>query len=392
MISILIFILILGILILVHEFGHFIVAKFFNIRVDEFGVGYPPRAAKLFIWRGTVFTLNWLPFGGFVKIFGENGEGNADDAADAVSAAGSNPQAQITGNTGMASVAQGGSFMNKPRIAQALVLVAGVTFNLIFAWLLISVGFMIGLPTSTSSTNVADRIQDPKLVITLVAPNSPALEAGLKSGDVITAITAGNNFVEPAELSPESVSEFIAQNGEREIEIAYTRGEDTGEVSVTPAAGILDDRKAVGISMDMVGIVSLPAHLALWEGGKTTLNLTKLTAVGLGQFIYNAFSGKSDLSEVTGPVGIVGLVGDASELGFIYLLSFTAFISINLAVINLAPFPALDGGRLLVVVIEAIRRRAISPQITNVLNLVGFVLLIGLMIVVTVQDILKLTS
>src|SRR5690606_25200282 len=138
------------------------------------------------------------------------------------------------------------------------------------------------------------------------------------------------------------------------------------------------------------GIVSLPVHLALWEGGKTTLNLTKLTAVGLGQFVYNTIRGASDFSEVTGPVGIVGLVDDASELGFIYLLSFTAFISINLAVINLAPFPALDGGRLFIVILEAIKRRSISPNVTNVLNLVGFVLLIGLMVVVTIQDILKL--
>lgn len=381
MLSILIFILILGILIIVHEFGHFIVAKFFNIRVDEFGVGYPPRAKTLFNWRGTAFTLNWLPFGGFVKIFGENGENEKD--TEAVSTAGAQTTVQ------QAQVARGENFMSKPRIQQALVLVAGVSFNLIFAWLLISVGFMMGLPTSTTSTNVADRIENPRLVVTLVSPDSPALEAGLKSGDVLTNVSVNNGSVS-SELTPEGVSEFIAANGEKDIAISYARGEENGSVVVKPAEGLIEGRKAVGISMDTVGIVSLPIHEALWEGGKTTLNLTKLTAVGLGQFIYNAVRGESDFSEVTGPVGIVGLVGDASDLGFIYLLSFTAFISINLAVINLAPFPALDGGRLLVVIIEAIKRSAISPRITNALNLAGFVLLIGLMVLVTVQDILRL--
>jgi len=377
MFSILIFILILGILILVHEFGHFIVAKFFNIRVDEFGVGYPPRAVKLFTWRGTSFTLNWLPFGGFVKIFGENGENNEKRE--------NNENNERNENS---VTARGENFMSRPRIAQALVLVAGVTFNLVFAWLLISIGFMIGLPTSTSSTSIAHRIENPKLVITLVSSDSPALAAGLKSGDVLSNVSVSGGAT--SELTPEGVSEFIAANENNNISISYVRGEETGDLVITPAEGIIEGRRAVGISMDTVGTVSLPIHEAIWEGGKTTLNLTKLTTIGLGQFIYNAVRGASDFSEVTGPVGIVGLVGDASDLGFIYLLSFTAFISINLAVINLAPFPALDGGRLLIVIIEAIKRSAISPKITNTLNLAGFVLLIGLMILVTVQDVLRL--
>jgi regulator of sigma E protease len=128
----------------------------------------------------------------------------------------------------------------------------------------------------------------------------------------------------------------------------------------------------------------------LVEGAKTTWRLTEATVVGLGSFIASSFQGESDLSQVTGPVGIVGLVGDASQLGFIYLLSFTAFISINLAIINLIPFPALDGGRILFVIIESIIRRPIAPKIANTLNAIGFLLLIGLMLVVTANDILRL--
>lgn len=363
MLSILIFIIILGVLILVHELGHFLVAKASKIRVDEFGVGYPPRAATLFSWRGTKFTFNWIPFGGFVKIFGEN----PDDAKPG------EPEF-------------GQSFTSKPRPIQALVLVAGVAFNVIFAWILISLGFMVGLPTSTSTT--AGEVQNPRLVITTIMPNSPAGEVGLKAGDVITQVKTEAETLN--DLNPENVSAFIGEHGENEIIISYSRGEETGLATVTPREGLIDDKKAIGISMDMIGTLRLPFYEAFVEGARITYNLTILTAVGIVQFIADAFRGSSDLSQVTGPVGIVGLVGDASKLGLIYLLSFTAFISINLAVINLIPFPALDGGRLLFVIIESIKRTPINPKIANTLNAFGFVLLIGLMILVTIQDVIRL--
>lgn len=363
MMTIVIFIIILAVLILVHEFGHFLVAKFFGIRVDEFGVGYPPRAATFFEWRKTKFTLNWLPFGGFVKIFGENGE---------VAEAGSDDA--------------GKSFVNKPRPVQAAVLVAGVVFNIVFAWILISVGFMSGLPTSTTAG--LGEVENPKLVITTVMPGSPADNSGLGSGDTITAVSAQG--VSVSDLNQDSVSQFIADNGDKEIKISYTRGEFVGEANIVPVDGLIEDRKAIGISMDMIGILRLPIHLAFYEGAKTTIEVTKLVAVGLATFVYDAVRGNSDFSQVTGPVGIVGLVGNASQLGFIYLLSFTAFISINLAVINVIPFPALDGGRLLFVLIESIKRSPISPKFANTINAVGFFLLIGLMIIVTIQDVIRL--
>ncbi len=375
--SIIIFIIILAVLILVHEFGHFLVAKWNGIRVDEFGIGYPPRAATLFEWRRTKFTLNWLPFGGFVKIFGENYE--------ALEQAGSG----ATSTTAAAEEAKR-SFINKPRPVQAAVLVAGVACNLIFAWILISLGFMVGLPTSTTAVSGGDQVQNPKLVITMVSPESPALQSGLKPGDVITSVSTEKASLENEKLSPESVSEFIGAHGEEKIKVAYSRGSEIGVAEALPSDKIIEGRKAIGISMDMIGTLRLPIHKALWEGAKTTVNLTKLITVGLVTFVYDSVRGASDFSQVTGPVGIVGLVGDASKLGFIYLMSFTAFISINLAVINLIPFPALDGGRLLFVIIEAIKRSPISPKIANTANAVGFILLIGLMIIVTVHDVIKL--
>lgn len=400
------FIIILAVLILVHEFGHFLSAKLFGVRVDEFGVGYPPRALKLFEWRQTLFTLNWLPFGGFVKIFGENGEKPAEPiVASSGEIAPSLGIISPVGKTGGAKSDEGKSFVQKTRPVQALILVAGVAFNILLAWLLISFGYVIGLPTSVSTTKIG-QVENVRLVITAVTPDSPASVGGIKSGDVITGVSIGNgddagaanngNADKPADavsvtnLLPQDVSEFIAEHGDEKISFAFSRGRETGTTVVTPDDGIIEGRKAVGISMDMIGILSLPVHIALWEGAKTTASLTKLVAVGLGSFVFDAFRGASDLSQVTGPVGIVGLVGDASKLGFIYLISFTAFISINLAVINLVPFPALDGGRLLFVIIESVKRSPISPKISNAMNAVGFFLLVGLMIFVTIHDVIKL--
>ncbi len=384
MLSIIIFIIILAALIIVHELGHFLVARAVRVRVDEFGLGYPPRATRLFKWKETVFTLNWLPFGGFVKIFGENPDEESISGPESSS-----------------------SLVHKPKLHQAAVVVAGVVFNVLFAWVLISLGFMIGLPTPISSGIGVHEVKDPKLVITSVLSGSPAFEEGLKAGDVIVSISTvdeaalvktpsatggalGTSQETPAALNPEDVSSFISQNGDSVISITYSRGGEIGELKATPREGIIPEKKAIGISMDTIGILELPIHKAFWEGAKTTVLLTKATIVGIATFIYDSVRGHSDLSQVTGPVGIVGLVGDASKLGFIYILSFTAFISINLAVINLIPFPALDGGRLLMIVIESIKKSPINPKIANSVNALGFILLIILMLVVTANDIVRL--
>lgn len=365
--SILIFIIILVVLILVHEFGHFITAKWMKMRVDEFGVGFPPKA-----WgykpkeSETEYTFNWLPFGGFVKIFGEDPD-NEEALTDER------------------------SFVNRPKWAQALVIFAGVAFNVLFAWILISVGFMSGLPTPVSSAPEGQQVENAQLVITAVQGNSPAEESGLRAGDAIVALTTSDEALQ--DPTPEAVSSFITDNSSKEIEVSYKRGDARDTTLVQPTEGILDDRVAIGITMDMIGVLSLPPHLAAWEGAKTTAFLTKATAVGFYDLIANSIRGSGPgLGAVAGPVGIVGLVGDASDFGFIYLLGFTAFISINLAIINLIPFPALDGGRLLFLGIETIKRSRIKPAVANTANAIGFIILIGLMIAVTYNDIMRIVG
>jgi regulator of sigma E protease len=348
------------VLVVVHELGHFSVAKFFGIRVDEFGLGYPPKAKKLFSWKGTEFTLNWLPFGGFVKIFGENPDEDQDELKEA-------------------SIAQD-SFQSKNRGIQASVLVAGVVFNFIFAWLLISLGFMTGLPAPAGSSFVTE---NPHTVITTVIPGSPAHEAGLRSGDEIVSLERDTSL---DNITPESASSFISESN-LPITFNITRGSKELSVSVTPKEGIIADKPAIGISMDTIGTVTLPPHKALWYGLKSSIELTILTAKALGAFISKAVIGKADLTQVTGPVGLVSMVGNIRELGFAYIISFTALISINLSIVNLLPFPALDGGRLVFVGLEAIRRKPISPRVFNTVNTIGFALLIFLMILVTFRDV-----
>ena len=360
--SIIIFIIILAVLVFVHELGHFLLAKRSGVRVDEFSVGFPPR---LFSWkRGeTLYSLNLIPFGGYVKIFGENPD-----------------EESMTGTDSSRGL------VNKPRHIQALVLVGGIAFNILFAWLLISISLTSGykMPVGAEGYNV----ENAKITVLSVVDNSPAAKAGIKTGDEILSLNEGTKKVIPQNV--EDVQNFIVTSKDG-IQIEYDHKGKIATTTVTPALGVVgSSNKAIGIQMSKVGEVRLPFYKAIWEGGRITATTTWQTLVQLLSFFGQAFRGKADISQVSGPVGIAGLVGDASQFGFIYLLGFTAFISINLAVINLLPFPALDGGRLFFLAIEAIIRRPISPKFLNAVNAIGFILLMSLMLIVTYHDIVKL--
>lgn len=360
--SIIIFLLILAILIFVHELGHFLVAKKFGIRVDEFAIGFPPK-----LWSKkygeTNYAINLIPFGGYVKIFGENPDDESTNGPD-----------------------KERSFVNVSRIKQASVLISGITFNVLFAWIILSISFMSGLTTSTQDS-YASYIKNPHTIIIATQANSPARLAGLNGGETILSLETSNKKIETITVA--GVQDFIANSNEP-ITLNYKIGNVSKSTILTATEGIVGGKKAIGIAMDSIGVVKLPPHKAFYEGAILTGMTTKNVAIGLYKFIFDAFKGKADFSQVTGPIGIVGLVGEASTLGVVYLMSFSAFISLNLAVINIIPFPALDGGRLLFVAIEAIKRKSISPKIANALNGIGFALLILLMLVVTYKDIVKM--
>ena len=364
--SIILFFLVLFVLILVHEWGHFIVAKKTGMRVDEFGIGFPP---KLFgIKKGeTEYTFNALPIGGFVRIWGENFEDKTDsDSAETVD--------------------KSRSFNARPKWAQALVLVAGVTMNILFAWFLFSLTFIVGVPTAVDESTATDAAE---LYIANVIEDSPA--AALPTGSVVNQVQVGDEII-----SSPSMSEFtalISTTAPAPISVSYSFSGEETTVDIVPVQNIIPDQPeqyAVGVSLAMVETISQPIPAAILSGLYATGNgLVSITS-GLFSLIGQAFVGEADFSQVAGPVGIVGMVGDAAAFGFTTLLTFTAVISLNLAVINLLPFPALDGGRLLFVAIESITKKQIPAVWAGRLNLVGFGILMLLMIAVTYNDIARL--
>jgi len=365
--NILIFIVVLIVLIVVHEFGHFIAAKLSGMRVDEFGLGYPPRAMTIAKIGETSYTLNWLPFGGFVKIYGEDGE--------------------ITPTAGTSR-----AFSTKPRILQALVLVAGITMNILFAYALITGALMTGTPRALSQDELAFA-KNTELAVAGVLPDTPAAIAGLLPGDIILSAEDGHYVFSGAD--PEKFTEFVSNGGGNTTIALSVRHSDGKEVTLfaRPVAGVVTSnpsRPALGVEVATIGIVPLSFGEAIVEGASLTWGTITLTAEGLWNFFYGIFSFSADFSQVAGPVGIAGAVGSASMRGFGYLFSIMAIISINLALINLIPVPALDGGRFLFVLIESVIRRPIKASVARTVNAIGFAFLVLLMIVVTAHDIFKI--
>ncbi len=377
MVTAIIFIIVLAILILSHEFGHFIAAKKAGIRVDEFAFGFPPRLWS--IKKGeTEYSLNLFPIGGYVKIFGENPDEESETGPDARR-----------------------SMVNKPRFVQAIVLVAGVALNLLLAWLLISANLSLGMPVAVGDIPKGVKVEKVSLLVTSVMADSPAEDAGLKAGDALLSLEAGNEIIE--ELSAEDVRNFLQGRGGEEVAVKIERTDRVaGEVAVLatttivrPAAGILTGQDGVnagiGITMEKVGLANFGFFESIWHGLNFTAGLTVATLEGYKHFFTSLFTeGTSALTSVAGPIGLFGLVGDASRMGLVYLLNFIAIISINLAILNLLPFPALDGGRLLFLAIEAVKGSRLNPKIANALNAVGFLLLILLMVAVAASDIAKI--
>lgn len=406
--NIIIFLIILVVLVVSHEFGHFIVAKKAGMRVDEFSFGFPP---KLFgIKRGeTSYNFNLLPLGGYVKIYGENGD--VEEEKDEKIVKEIRVEEIITetiDKDGEVSITEteeikenikidndrSRSFVSKPKYKQAMVLIAGIVMNLLVAWILLSIGLMSGMPSSVSTTPKDIKLTNESVMITGVANDSPAEKAGLKIGDKIISLNTENDstLLLSSNFTTETVQSFIKEHQNDELDISIERNGLNEDISVTPEKMNGEDTPKVGISMDMIGTLKLPFGKAVWEGLKSTVMMTWGTMVGFYNLITKAFVGKANISSLTGPVGIVGVVGDAASFGFVYLLSFIALISVNLAVINLIPFPALDGGRLLFLLIEKIKGSRIKPEIAGWTNAIGFGLLMILMVIITYHDVIKLVK
>jgi len=330
---ILIGILFLIILVIGHELGHFFAAKFFGLRVDEFGFGFPPR---LFSKKNgeTRYSFNLLPFGGFVRIHGEHSlEGDKLEDPER-------------------------SFTHQTAWKRAVIVMAGAFMNFLIGWFAFSIVFSIG---------VANRV-----VIESVADNSPAAEAGISRGDIIEGFESAEAFVV-----------YVADRAGEEVAI--------NEKTVIPRENPPEGEGALGVVVTDVGIARENPVKSLWLGLRTAALTTWAIVLAFSSFIWSILGGNfGAVGQFSGPVGVFSMIGDASSLGLAPLIQFLGLISLNLVVLNMIPFPALDGGRFLNIVVEKIIRRRLSQKFEMAMNAFGLFLLLLLMVVVTIKDIINI--
>ncbi len=357
--TILVFFIVLSVLVLAHEWGHFITAKRAGARVEEFGFGFPPR---LFSYKKgeTVFSFNLIPFGGFVKIFGETGDHKNEL----------------------------GSFSSLNLLKRSKVVVAGVVMNILLAFLLLSFGNIIGRPAIIDATN-ENIAQDISIGVLEVAKDSPAEKAGIVNQDKILSAGLIGQAVQIFS-NVDEFQKFISKNSGQEIKLNLKRGQENIAVSIIPRINPPAGEGALGVALARIGLIKTPWYLAFWEGAKDTIRMTGMIAVGLWLFFKTLFFEGNFLGDIAGPVGIAKLTGQAYQMGWAYLIQLTAVLSVNLAVLNILPFPALDGGRLLLLAVEKIKGSPLSQRLEQNINVVGFGLLLLLMVVITWKDLARL--
>lgn len=351
-------IVVLSLLVLLHEFGHFLIAKLFGIHVLEFGIGIPPKAFKLFQYKETEYTLNWLPIGGFVRLAGEETDPSLWDKI--------NP------------LTHSHMFYAKPAWQRALVVLAGVTMNLIIGILMFSVVYAsIGIP----------KFAGEQVLITQIAKDSPAALTEMNVGDVIVRVgdmevVNSDQFVNLVkDKKGQMISLYVAKmdsNG---------RKSDTSRViEIIPRENPPAGEGALGIGVSTVPIVTYEKKAWYLAPIYGTVEGTK-EAIGWSREFLRIFSHPVELMKnVSGPVAVVKVGQQAAADGWITMVRFAGIISLNLAIFNLLPIPALDGGRLLMIGLEKVVGRKRVSKYEGYVNGVGMILLIGLLIGVTVKD------
>ncbi len=356
MFTIIIFFIVLSILVIIHECGHFIAAKLNGIKVEEFGFGLPPRVFGIKFGE-TLYSLNALPFGGFVKVLGEEED-------------------QLTEKK-LTKEELDRAFSRKKSWQKITVLVAGVLCNFLLGWVIISYLFTKGVPVPTKN-----------VVVESVAPDSPAAHAGLQKGDIIRAMEYKNEG-ESIE-STEELSAFAKAHGGKEIALGVERGDEDLTLALIPRKDPPAGQGALGVVISNFIIKKYSLTEAPVLGLIESVNMTKLIFTELSKTLLKVVSFKKPDAEIAGPVGIARLTSAAARQGIDPLLQLIGLLSLNLAVINILPFPALDGGRLMLVLYEMIFRRRVNPAIERKLNMVGFAFLLSLILLVTINDIIKL--
>lgn len=374
--TIIIFFVILATLVLVHELGHFIVARRNGVASEEFGFGFPPRLVGTYKdkegkrrWvfgnkeieeeiknkEETVYSINLIPLGGFVRIKGEDG-GHKNEKD---------------------------SFSSKSVWPRFKIISAGVAMNFVLAVVLFTAAFTMGLPESIEDD------QNPagaKVQIAQVSPDSPAREAGLQIGDEVARFSAGNTPV--VVNSIEQLQNLIRENAGKKVffEVIHPGEDDVSQITVNIRSEAPEGQGLTGIVLVKTAFVRHSFFESLWLAVQTTFSMILAIFLFLGDLLFRLFTSRPISADVAGPVGIAVMTGQVAKLGLAYIFQFAALLSVNLAVINFFPFPALDGGRAVFLLVEKIKGSPVSQKVEGVVHTVGFIFLLGLMLLVTVRD------
>jgi regulator of sigma E protease len=352
-------ILVLSLLVLLHELGHFLIAKLFGIHVLEFGIGIPPKALKLFKHKETEYSLNWLPIGGFVRLAGEEENPSLWDKI--------NP------------LVRNHMFFAKPAWQRALVVLAGVTMNFVIGILMFSVIYTkMGIPVEAGK----------QVMITQVVKDSPAELVNMKLGDIVVRvgdeeILTSERFVELIkEHRGESISIYLAA-----VDANGKKSDSERQMNVIPRENPPEGEGALGVGVSVVPIWQYEKKIWYVAPFYGAVEGTK-EAIGWSREFLRIFAHPVELMKnISGPVAVVKVGQQAASEGWLMMLRFAGIISLNLAIFNLLPIPALDGGRLLMILLEKIVGRARVSKVEPYVNGIGMFLLIALLIGVTVKDI-----
>lgn len=389
MLTFVLFVVILTILVFVHEFGHFYMARKMGMRVYEFAIGFPPFAIGFYrdpktgklVWvkgkkqvkrsaleagggketeehaeyPNTLYSLNFLPLGGFCKIKGENGEEAKDPD----------------------------SFGAQKAWKRVVVLVAGVVMNFLLAGVLLGIGFMIGLPTDITGTQEksAQIVKDPQVIIQQVEHGSPAEKVGLQFGDVVLSLN-GETI-----KNSQNIIEYTKNNAEKDIALVVKRAGEEKTFNLKPEIVKPGEPARMGVLLADAALVSYPWYVAIYKGFVAAFWGLINIFVGFYVLLKGLILGQGMAFDVSGPVGIASVIGQSAKLGISYLINVSAMISLSLAALNILPFPALDGGRVLFIALEKIFRRPVPLKYEQLAHTIGFVLLLILIIIVTTRDI-----
>lgn len=364
MLQLLVFLAILSVVVLIHELGHFFAAKKAGVRVDEFGFGLPPKLFTLFKKGGTEFTVNALPIGGFVKLYGENGE---------VSELG---------------VPDERSFGSKKLWQRGIILIAGVLMNFALGIFLFSVVYsFLGVPAKINGAKIVE-----------VQADTPAAMADIQVGDLISNVKVlipNDKSITNVKISnAKEFTDTIAANKGKEVILVVTRGEENKEFKVTPRLDPPAGQGALGVVISDSELRHYPWYempfRGAYVGTQEAWAWGKEIVANFYQMIYRLVTGQGISRDLAGPVGIYQISGQVQKQGLLAVLQFAGVLSVNLAILNIMPFPALDGGRVVFLVLELIRGKKVKEEIEGWVNTIGMLLLLLLMAVITINDLSRL--